>query len=117
MSPDCALNKVVTLCFGLAFAVSAAVLFVSDHDFQTNQRISALDDAIAGLRQESNTLNGPAVWLETREKRSTSTNAIPSPSGSFIRRNLELGNFRRTMFPQRTTLEIKVGCGVHDLIP
>ena len=114
MSSDCALNKLVTLCFGLAFAVSAVVLFVSDHDFQTNQRISALDDGIAGLRQESNTPNGPAVGLGTKEKRSTSTNAIPSPSGSFIRRNLELGNYKRTKFPQRTTLEIKDECGVHD---
>ena len=83
-------------------------------DFQTNQRISALEDAIAGVRQEPSTPTAPAVGLGTREKRSTSTNASPSPSGSFIRRNLELGNFKRTKFPQRTTLEIKYECGVQD---
>ena len=57
-------------------------MFLSD--FQTNQRISALEDAIAGLRQEPNTPNAIAVGLGTREKRSTSSNASPSPSGSFI---------------------------------
>ena len=69
---------------------------------------------IAGLCQEPNIPNAIAVGLGTREKRLTSNNASPSPSGSFIRRNLELRNFKRTMFPQRTTLEIKDECGVHD---
>ena len=56
------------------------VLFLSD--FQTNQRISALEDAIAGLRQEPNTPNAIAVGLGTREKRSTSNN--PSTKSKWL---------------------------------
>ena len=39
---------------------------------------------------------------------------LASLDGSFIRKKLEQGNFKHTMFPQRTTLEIKDECGVHD---
>ena len=112
MCSDCALDNACYLVFWACVCSEHPVLFLSD--FQTNQRISALEDAITGLRQEPNTPNAIAVGLGTREKRSTSNNASPSPSGSFIRRNLELRNFKRTMFPQRTTLEIKDECGVHD---
>ena len=112
MCSDCALDNACYLVFWACVCSERPVLFLSD--FQTNQRISALENAIAGLRQEPNTPNAIAVGLGTREKRSTSNNASPSPSGSFIRRNLELRNFKRTMFPQRTTLEIKDECGVHD---
>ena len=116
MSSDCALNNACYLVFW-ASVCSERRRFVCECFPDAFQRISALEDTITGLRQEPNTPNVPAVGLRNREKRSTSANASPSPSGLFIRRNLELGNFKRTMFPQRTTLEIKDEFGVHDLIP
>ena len=78
----------VTLGIGLAFAVTATFLFVSD--FCINQRISALENAIAGLRREQSltvstntsqtTSHAPATGLGVREKRSVSQNASPDTS-------------------------------------
>jgi len=71
----------ITLGIGLAFAMTATFLFVSN--FRINQRISALENLMAGLRREhsltesANTSHAPATGLGVREKRSVSQNASP----------------------------------------
>lgn len=78
MCSDCALNNACNLVFWASVCSERLVLFV--RDFQTNKRISALENTIAGLRREPKTPNAIAVGLGTREKRSTSNNASPSAS-------------------------------------
>jgi len=71
----------ITLGIGLAFAMTATFMFVSN--FRINQRISALENLMAGLRREysltesANTSHAPATGLGVREKRSVSQNASP----------------------------------------